>query len=317
MANLTGGTIASVWNLPNYVGELYTADMIQTPLLTMLGGLTGGKMTDNFEFPTGSKYEHETLAQKSITETQSLTAPNPITFVRSQEKNVTQIFHESVTIPYVRASNQGRLSGINTAGQQNNVVSERDWQIAKTIESIARQVEWHIINGTYAIATTAGTPNQMRGLIELASSVNTVAAGSVAFSKTLFDTLMLTMFNNGALFQNMLILCGGFQKQAISSVFGYAPEDRNVGGVNIKQIETDFGNIGVVAAHRFMPAGTMMVVDVSNMDIVFQPVPGKGNFFYEELAKTGAAEKGQLFGQIGLAHGPAYLHGTITGLATS
>lgn len=317
MANLTGGTIMSNWNLPNFVGELYTADMIQTPLLTMLGGLNGGLMTDNFEYPTAVSYAHETLAQKSITETQSLTAPNPVSFVRAQEKNVTQIFHEAVTIPYVRASNQGRLSGINTSGAVNNVISEKDFQIAKTIESIARQVEWHLINGTYAIAANAGQPNQMRGLLELATSLNNVAAGAADLSTDLIDQLLLEMHTAGATFGNMVILTGGFQKQRISKLYGYAPEDRNVGGVNIKQIETDFGNIGIAMPHRFMPAGTIAFVDLSQMSVVFQPVPEKGNFFYEELAKTGAAEKGQLFGQIGFAHGPAYLHGTITGLATA
>jgi hypothetical protein len=50
---------------------------------------------------------------------------------------------------------------------------------------------------------------------------------------------------------------------------------------------------------------------------VTQPTPGKGNFFYEELAKTGAAEQGQVFGMFGLDHGPAFAHGKITGLATS
>jgi hypothetical protein len=39
--------------------------------------------------------------------------------------------------------------------------------------------------------------------------------------------------------------------------------------------------------------------------------------FYEELSKSGANESGQIFGQLGLDHGPGFMHGTITGLATS
>ena len=49
---------------------------------------------------------------------------------------------------------------------------------------------------------------------------------------------------------------------------------------------------------------------------VFQDVPGKGVLFLEDLAKTGAADRKQIYGEIGLAHGPAFLHATITGLAT-
>jgi len=110
---------------------------------------------------------------------------------------------------------------------------------------------------------------------------------------------------------------GGFQKQALSNAYGYAPTDRNVGGVNIKQIETDFGNIGIAPAHRFMPADTILLSEMSVVAPVFQPVPDKGNFFYEELSKTGAAEAGQIFGMFGLDHGPAFAHGTLTGLATA
>ena len=310
MANVAAGT---VWNLPNYTGELFTADMIQTPMLTMIGGLTGGAMTDNFEFPTDSQYAHEALAQETITETESLTAPTAISYVRDQSKNVTQIFMEAIDISYVRMSNQGRLSGINTAGGVNNVVSEKDFQIAKAIEATARKVEWHIINGTYAIAANAGQPNQTRGMLA-ACSVNTVAAVGAAFSKLLFDQLLLEMFTNGAIFRNIVLFCNGGQKQRISNIYGYAPEDRNVGGVNIKQIETDFGNIGIAPAHRMMPTTSILLAETSVMDIVFQPVPGKGNFFYEDLARTGASEKGELFGQIGLAHGPAFMHGSLTGL---
>ena len=311
MANVAAGT---VWNLPNYTGELFTADMVNTPLLSMIGGLTGGMMTENFEFATGSQYDHEALAQKSITETGSLTAPTAISYVRNQIKNVTQIFQEQVSLSYVRLSNQGRLSGINTAGAQNNVASELDFQIARALEKIAREVEWHFIQGTYAIAANAGQPNQTRGLIELCSNKNTVAAAGAALSKILIDTLLLEMFTNGAIFQNPVIFVNGFQKQALSAIYGYAPEDRNVSGVNIKQIETDFGNIGVAPAHRMMPTSALLIAEVGQLSPVFQPVPAKGNLFYEQLAKTGAAESGQIFGQIGLDHGPDFVHGTLTGL---
>jgi hypothetical protein len=313
-SNVAAGT---VWNLPNYTGELFTSDMINTPLLTAIGGLTGGMMTSNFEFPTDSQYSHESASQPAITETASLTAPTAISYVRDQSKNVVQIFQEKVSISYVKMSNQGRLSGINTAGSNNNVVTEKDFQVARALEKIARDVEYTFLNGVYQIATNAGVANKTRGLIAAGSTINTVAASSAYLSKPLIDSLLLTMFTNGAVFKNLVIMCGGFQKQLLSNIYGYAPMDRNVGGVNVKQIETDYGNIGVMNPHRMMPAGTVLFAEMSAIAPVFQPVPTKGNLFYEELSKSGASEDGQIFGQIGLAHGPAFLHGTITGLATS
>jgi hypothetical protein len=314
MANISGA--GNTWNLPNYAGDLFTADMTSTPFFSMIGGLTGGRMTDNFEFPVSSEYSQQTASQPDITETDSLTAPTAVSYVRNQNKNVTQIFQEKFSLSYVKESNYGRMSGLNSGGQENNVISEKDFQIAKALEKIARDIEYTCLNGVYQISTGTGVANKTRGILS-AISTNTIAAASATLTKAIMDSLFLTMFNNGAQFRNMVIFCGGFQKQKLSGIYGYAPQDRNVGGVNIKQIETDFGNIGVADPHRLMPAGTLLVADMSVVAPVFQPVPKKGNFFYEDLGKSGASDDGQIFGQFGLAHGPEWMHGKITGLATS
>ena len=45
------------------------------------------------------------------------------------------------------------------------------------------------------------------------------------------------MYDAGANFSNVVLWTGSTQKQIITDIYAYAPEDRNVGGVNIKQIE--------------------------------------------------------------------------------
>ena len=313
MANVTGqGTL---WNLPNYAGDLFTADTVNTPFLTAIGGLTGGMQTDNFEFPTDSQYSLPEAKQPAITETASLTAPAATGIVRTQNTNVTQIFQEKVSISYVKMSNSKRMSGLNTAGQQNNVPDEKSWQIAKALEKIARDVEYTFLNGVYAKATSADVANKTRGMIALCSDGNTIAAGSKALTKANLQALFKKMYDAGAIFKNMVLWVGSTQKQIITDLYSYAPTDRNLGGTNIKQLETDFGNIGI-ALNRFMPQDTVLAAEMSVIAPVFQPVPGKGNFFYEALSKTGASEDGQIFGQIGLDHGPKFMHGTITGLTT-
>jgi hypothetical protein len=312
MPNVTGQ--GTTWNLPNYAGDLFTADAINTPILTAIGGLTGGVQTDNFEFSTDSQYSMPAAGQPGITETASLTAPAATGFVRSQNTNVTQIFQEKVSISYEKLSNGGRLSGLNTAGQKNNVPNEKDFQIARALEKIARDMEYTIINGTYQKSTAANVANKTRGLLELcagANNVNNVTAA--ALTKQMINALLKLMFDNGAIFSNTIFWTNSTQKQIITSLFSIAPADRNVGGTNIQQIETDFGNIGI-SLNRFMPQGSLLATEISVMAPVFQPVPGKGNFFYEELAKVGASEDGQIFGHFGLDHGPAFMHGSITGL---
>jgi len=315
MANVNG--TGTVFNTNNYAGELFTADPINAPFLSAIGGLTkGGKVTDNFEFATGSQYGFPSATQPAISETASLTAPTAITYQRDQSTNVVQTYQEKVSLSYDKIANTGRLSGLNSAGQQNNVVSELDFQKATALKKIARDIEYTCLNGVYQKATDSNTANKSRGMISLCSTLNTVTASGASNSKDLMDSLFRMMYTNGASFENIVIWVNAYQKQILSSIYGYAPADRNVGGINIKQIETDFGTFGI-ALNRFIPADTLLVAEMSAIAPVTMNIPDKGNFFYEELAKTGAAEEGQIFGKFGLDHGMSFLHGTVTGLKAS
>lgn len=317
MNNVTG--IGTTWNLPNYAGELFTADPTQTPLLSMIGGLTGGKQTDNFEFPTAVLFDYPDAAQPSISENASATAPAASAIARTQESNVVQIHQEVIDLTYAKLSNGGRMSGINTAGQTANPADEKAWQIQQKLIKIARDVEYSFINGTFQKATSATVANKTRGMLELAATASTVDASSAALTVDMIKALMLQMADNGAYFNNMILFAGAKQKQAITSLYekqlGYNQgAARNVGGMNVTEIETDFCKLGIVW-DRFMPDDSILIADVAHIAPVFQAVPGKGVLFEEELAKVGASDRIQIYGQIGLAHGPAFLHGSITGLA--
>ena len=314
--------IGTSWNLPNYAGELFTASPSQTPLLSMIGGLTGGRQTDNYEFPTAVLYDFPEASQPSISETASATAPAASHIARTQEKNVVQIHQEVIDLTYAKQSNGGRMAGLNSANTVANPADEKAWQIQQKLIKIARDVEYSFINGKYALATAANEAHKTRGLMELCASDagTSIDAASAKLSKTLLDQLFREMADKGAYFGNMVLFCNAQVKQMITNI--YADQFRanmqttqNVGGMNISSIETDFFKMGVVW-DRFMPAGSLLIADVAHIAPVFQAVPGKGVLFQEELAKTGASDKIQIYGQIGLAHGPAFLHGAITGLAT-
>lgn len=306
----------TIWNLPNYAGELLTADAEATPFLSMIGGLNGGVQTSSATFPCSSTYDYAAAAQPQITETQSLTASTYANEgVRAQVFNVCQIFMQSIYLSYEKLAGQGYMSGLNTAGQINSVSDELAWQIQYNLKKIARDVELSFLTGTYALAGTAAQYNATRG-ISTATSTTYVNASSTDLSKALIDQALRTMAAGGAQFSNVVIFCNAFQKQMLSDIYGFAPMDRNVGGVNISTLETDFGRFGVVY-DRFVTASILLFIDVAHCRPVFQPVPGKGNFFVEPLAKTGASENYQLFGKLGLDYGAEWLHGQIYGLTTS
>ena len=183
---------------------------------------------------------------------------------------------------------------------------------------IARDVEHSFINGKYQKATAADVANKTRGLLELTSTANTIEANG-ALTTDLIKALMLEMAQGGAYFNNMVLFAGAKQKQALTSLYekqlGYNQgAARNIGGMNVTEIETDFCKLGIVW-DRFMPDDAILVADIAHIAPVFQAVPNKGVLFEEELAKVGASDRIQIYGQIGLAHGAAFLHGSITGLA--
>lgn len=329
MAQVTG--IGTTWNLPNYAGELFTADPTQTPLLSMIGGLTGGRQTDNFEFPTAVLYDFPDATQPEISESASATAPTASHIARTQEKNVVQIHQEVIDLTYAKQSNSGRMSGLNTAGQTPNPGDEKAWQIQQKLIKIARDVEYSFIRGNYQLATKATEANKTRGMLELCTSTAGTSISAkggtdesptyAPLSKALLDQLFREMADNGAYFGKMVLFCGAYQKQMITNLYAdqfkaQMQTTQNVGGMNITEIETDFFKMGVVW-DRFMPNDAILVADMAHIAPVFQAVPGKGVLFQEDLAKTGASDKIQIYGQIGLAHGPAFLHGAITGLKTA
>ena len=312
--------IGTTWNLPNYAGELFTADPTQTPFLSMIGGLTGGKQTNNFDYPTAVLYDFPPAGQPEISEMDSAVAPKASHIAREQEKNVVQIHQEVIDLTYAKQSNTGRMSGLNTAGQQANPGDEKAWQIQQKLIKIARDVEYSFIQGKYQISTGADVANKTRGMLELCSSPtgNHIAAGGEVLDKDMLDQLFRDMAGNGAYFGRMVLFCNAFLKQAITNLYAdqfkaNMQTTQNVGGMNITEIETDFFKMGVVW-DRFMPSDAILIADVAHIAPVFQAVPGKGVLFEEPLAKVGASDKVQIYGQIGLAHGPAFLHGAITGL---
>jgi hypothetical protein len=318
MSQVTG--TGNTFNLPNYAGDLFTASPTQTPFLSMIGGLTGGKQTDNFEFQTGVVYDLPDAAQPDISETASVTAPAASHIAREQKTNVTQIHQEVIDLTYAKQSNSGRLSGLNTAGQTANPNDEKAFQIQQKLVKIARDIEYSFLNGTYQKTEDGSTSNKTRGMLELCTSDagTSIDAKGAALSKDLFDQLFREMADNGASFGNMVLFCNSYIKQAITNLYAdffkaQMQMTENIAGMNIVQIESDFCKVGITF-DPFIEKHSILVADVSQVAPVFQPVPGKGNFFEEPLAKQGASDRIQIYGQVGLAHAPAFLHGAITGL---
>ena len=313
MADQTG--IAQSFGVLNYSGQLFDKTNTDTPLVSTLPR----RNTSSVEFVINSTYATDSPSIPSISETASLTAPDPTYVTRAQETNVVQIFQYTTGVSYQKQANTGTLAGVNIAGQSNNVPNEFDFQMAVKTKKARTDLEYTLINGTFNKATQDSEVNKTRGLIA-AITTNTEAAASAEMNFNLLNKVLRKMFGNNAPTDGLVIMCDAITKAQItnnwSKLPGYfLPQSRTVGGLAIDQIITDLGTLGVMV-HRMMPAGTALLVNMDVLEIVEMPIPGKGNFFWEPLAKVGAGDKGQLYGTAGLDYGPEWYHAKITGLST-
>lgn len=310
------------YNLPNYVGELFSLTPSDTPLLSMIGGLSGGRSVQAKEF-TWQTVDNAAAAQPDIQEGDM---PVYAERARSEVKNVCQIFQYGWQLSYSKMANVAglgsggpvatppTLAATSVLGSQP-VADEFAFQAMLKVERAARDVEYTFLQGVFEDPTASTGSRRTRGLLT-GITTNETDASAGALTKAMVDSTLKTMYDAGAPFRNVVIFANSFNKQAFSSIYGYAPQSRNVGGVDINQIETDFGLLGIVL-DRHLPQDDILFLDVSVVQPVFMSIPGKGHFFIEEMGKTHAGTNWQLYGEIGLEYGPEVWHGKITDTSTS
>lgn len=311
-------TLATSFGVLNYSGMLFNKGNTRTPLSAIIGGRA--KTTNHVEFVTGQEYTAGgDGSQPEISENASLTAPDASVVTREQKTNVTQIFQESVGISYAKQSNMGTLAGVNIANQQANPVNELDFQVAAKIQKINRDIEYTFINGVYNKATSDATVNKTRGLIP-AITTNVTAMGNKPLGLWDIADMVKKIYGANAPTDGLCLWCDAitlFQinADAVQNGLTVMPAAREINGIALSSVVTPIGVVYLYLG-ECLPAGTALLLNLDVIAPVYQPVPGKGNFFLEQLAKVGAGEKYQLFGQIGLDHGPEWYHGKFTGIST-
>ena len=311
-------TLATSFGVLNYSGMLFNKGNTRCPLSSIIGGRA--KTTNHVEFVTGQEYTTGGGEQPAISETASLTAPEASVITRTQKTNVTQIFMEAVGISYAKQSNMGTLSGLNVANQQANPINELDFQVAAKMQKVNRDIEFTFIQGTFNKATSDATINKTRGLVE-AITINTKAMSSKPLGLWDIADMVKKIYGANAPTDGLCLWCDAitlFQvnADAVQNGLTVVPAAREINGIALSSVVTPIGVVYLYLG-ECLPAGTALLLNLNVIAPVYQPVPGKGNFFLEPLAKTGAGEKYQLFGQIGLDHGPEWYHGKFTGIAQS
>lgn len=170
-------------------------------------------------------------------------------------------------------------------------------------------------SSTFTVSTTKGGSVQA---ISADGVVDVYKSSALTIPK--LNVLMQSVWDNGGMAESATtaIAVNSGLKMALSELYANAygkfqETSRNVGGVDLTTIVTDFGTLNVMM-DRFVPQGTLAVVSLEHCAPVYLEVPGKGHFFAEPLAKTGATDRTQLYGEVGLEYGNEKAHGKLVGL---
>lgn len=193
MAGTTG--IGTTFSLPNYHGELLAITPAETPFLTAIGGLSGGKQTTStaFEWQVSDR---RSPSQPSVLE--GAAAPTAQQRVRANVSNVVQIFHESVAVSYTKLAATGQYATPSSApyrsldGVPNPVTSELDWQTQEAMATIASDVNFTLLNGHINVPESNAAARRTAGLISVCTTNKTVEGTELTGASTATDTITVT-----------------------------------------------------------------------------------------------------------------------------
>jgi len=313
------------YDLPQYQGDLYDLMPQNTPFLSMAGGLHGGKAIASREFVWQVEDGEASAAGNVALENAD---PAGDVIPRQQVTNVVEIHQEAVEFGYTAqavveqlATDSARIEGTNP------VRSPMQHQIDKKVGKVARDVERSFLSGSLVNPPNNLTARETQGILgAITTHTLDYTVGTYTSLRTALNDLLVGMFdptneaevapaaNEDGTF---VIFCNAARKVQISNDYTnsglLAPRDRTIGGVAVDTLLTDFGTLHVVL-DRYMPSNELLLADMSVVRPCYLPIPGKGLFFIEPLAKTGSTDKAQLYGEIGLEYGPESFHGKITAI---
>lgn len=316
--NAKAGTIV-VGSPQNLTGVLFQKTNPNTPLFNRIRTYP----TNHRKYIMGAEYALQDPGVSKISEDASMLAPAPKKTAFTNNENVTQIFQRSVQETYRSMGNPGELSSVQPAfvGATNNRPNKLATEKAFQLQEMRMDIEWAILNNKYHASASTDDADQTRGLIEAITTHKIAAAGKVLSYDLICEmaAALCAEFPDGL--DRTTILIDATTAMQLSHFITGTDKfagSQNQFGANVTSVLTPFGNANFMRlSNKYLPAGTCVFADLNALANVIQAIPDKGFFFYEPLAKVGASEQGQIYGEWGLDYGVEWAHGKITGLDTN
>ena len=213
-------------------------------------------------------------------------APADESKVRTKVSNYTQIFQRGIAVSHTMRS-------VLQAG----VADEYTFQVARRLMEVMRELDSSLILGISSASQGSDTVYRtMGGIVEFASqAAGNVTTTSEALTLSVVNAMCKQIWDDGG-YPNF-ILVGGKQKRAISTFDQSARRsvyDSTTAGYVVDRVLTDLGFVLDVIVDPWMPDDVAIVGDLNKIKVM--PLRNSA-MRAEDLAKTGSAFKGQVYGE--------------------
>jgi hypothetical protein len=312
----------------NYRGVLYLYGKSKAPFFSAIA--SRAYRTTSRTFSLASPWTLSAGSQNTQSEDTAKAAGTVETIDRGQDTNTIQIMKYDKQVTFMKQSLAQEFTGVNNA-EDAPVLDELGFQKKGGLMQMATDIEYSFLQGTETVVGTSAT-NCKTGGLKTKIVTNSVAGGAAKLTKDMIEELVQEMVTSGAPFDKVAFLCNAFQMQQLSDIYGYAPQDRAIGGVAIEQFLVPGAGIIRALYSPQMPTDEVYLCELSVCAPVWLPVSyvpdgnvepqtdslnGVDVLWQPSTVVLGAARGGFLYTQIGLDLGPEEYHGSITGLATS
>lgn len=205
---------------------------------------------------------------------------------RTKVTNFTQIFQKGINVSQTMRS-----------VMQAGVADEYTFQVARRLQEIMRELDSSLVNGVKSASAGSDTVyRSMSGVIWFASQANgNLNTTAEALTLTVVNNMCKDIWDDGGV--PNFILVGGKQKRAISAFDQAARRsvyDATVAGYVVDKIITDLGFVLDVIVDPWVPDDVAVVGDLNKVRVM--PLHGSA-MRAEDLAKTGASWKSQVYGE--------------------
>lgn len=257
----------------------------------------------NFSFLNG----HSQVPTSNSTARRTKGIIEAISTTATQKGTVVSGTSATDTITATHAFSNGDKVIFTSKGDATNVVEGRVYYVV----NISTTVSFKVAATLGGSAITLGT-----------ATVSVVKPWSTTLTNTHVEDMIAGVYDNGGMNgEAATLVVNSAQKRAITAAYATAygkampfNGTRNFGGVAVDTILTDFGTLNVLL-DRHLPQDMILACSLDQLAPVFLNVPNKGVFFEEPLAKVGASDQVQIYGEIGLQYGNEKAHGYVRGLA--